>query len=274
MVPAVSNRGRVEMDRFTMESPIDLRQTQEYASYMRRIGWEVAPVPDWLYIKKIPLLPWSFGKLQRAKNVDWKLVEKARKKHRIIHLITEDTIAKKTIWVDLRKSDKRLLAEMKPKTRYNIGLSRRKGVKVKIVAGEKILKTGLFNLLKQNANRLKIFEMPEKWFQVQVKVFGNKCFAVLASAKGRLCAGNFFMTSKDGCFYAHNGSTELGRRLMAPSLCTWEGMKEAKRRGLKTFDFEGIYDGSRWLRRWQGFTRFKRGFGGEEITFPLRVRGE
>lgn len=256
-----------------MESPIDLRQTQEYASYMRRIGWEVAPVPDWLYIKKIPLLPWSFGKLQRAKNVDWKLVEKARKKHRIIYLITEDTIAKKTLWIDLTKTEQQLLAEMKPKTRYNIGLAKRRGVKVKIVAGEKILKTGLFNLLKQNAGRLGIFGMPRKWFEAQVKAFKNKCFAVLAlrlrsGQEAELLAANFFMTSKDGCFYAHNGSTELGRRLMAPSLCTWEGMREAKRRKLKVFDFEGIYDGSRWLRRWQGFTRFKRGFGGEEIKFP------
>lgn len=255
------------MDRFTMESPIDLRQTQEYAEYMRRIGWEVAPVPDWLYIKKIPLLPWSIAKLQRAKNVDWKLVEKARKKHRIIYLVTEDTIAKKTLWIDLRKSDKRLLAEMRAKTRYNIGLAKRRGVKVKIVAGEKILKTGLFNLLKQNAGRLGIFEMPQKWFEAQVSAFKNKCFTILAYSGRELIAGNFFMTSKDGCFYSHNGSTKLGRRLMAPSLCTWEGMKEAKRRKLKVFDFEGIYDGSRILRRWQGFTRFKRGFGGEEIEF-------
>lgn len=255
------------MDRFTMESPIDLRQTAEYAHYMRRIGWRTERVPDWLYIKKIPLFPWSIAKLQRAKNVNWKLVEKAIKKYRIIKLITEDTIAKKTIWVDLSQSEKELLGAMKPKTRYNIGLAKRRGVKIKIVSGEKILETGLFNLLKQNASRLRIFGMPQKWFEAQVKAFKNKCFATLAYFGDELVAGNFFMTSGDGCFYSHNGSTEWGRKLMAPSLCTWEGMREAKRRKLKVFDFEGIYDGSRWLRRWRGFTRFKKGFGGEEIIF-------
>lgn len=260
-----------------MESPIDLRQTQEYAEYMRRIGWKAESVPDWLYIKKIPLLPWSFGKLQRAKNVDWKLVEKARKKHRIIYLITEDTIAKKTLWMDLTKTEQQLLAEMKPKTRYNIGLAKRRGVRIKIANGKWLMANGntrnnFFELLQQNARRLKIFRMPQPWFKAQVGAFGDKCFGVLAlrlrsGQEAELLAGNFFMTSPNGCFYSHNGSTELGRRLMAPSLCTWEGMREAKRRGLKTFDFEGIYDGSRWLRRWQGFTRFKKGFGGEEVEF-------
>ena len=253
-------------------SVIDLRQTPEYAEYLKKIGWIVERVPDFLYIKRIPLLPWSIGKLQRAENVDWKLVEMARKKYRVIKLFTEEMVAKKTIWVDLRKSEKQLLAEMKPKTRYNIGLAERRGIKIKIVSGEKILETGLFNLLKQNARRLRIFEMPQKWFEAQVKAFGEKCFGVLAlrlrsGQEAELLAGNFFMTSRDGCFYAHNGSTEWGRKLMAPTLCTWEGMREAKRRKLKVFDFEGIYDGSRVLRRWRGFTRFKKGFGGEEIIF-------
>ncbi|OGY17537.1 MAG: hypothetical protein A2784_01375 [Candidatus Chisholmbacteria bacterium RIFCSPHIGHO2_01_FULL_48_12] len=257
------------MDGFKMESPIDLRQTPEYADYMQLIGWQAVRVPDFLYVKKLPLFPWSIAKLQRAENVDWKLVERARKKYRVIKLFTEEMVAKKTIWLDLRKSEKRLLAEMKSKTRYNIGLAQRKGVKVQIVSGRKILETGLFNLLKRNASRLRIFELPQKWFEAQVKAFGEKCFAVLGYAENELVAGNFFMTSSDGCFYSYNGSTGLGRKLMAPSLCVWEGIREAKRRKLKTFDFEGIYDGSWSLRRWRGFTRFKQGFGGEEI----RVRG-
>ena len=265
------------MDRFKMESPIDLRQTPEYANYMQLIGWQVERVPDFLYIKKLPLVPWSIGKLQRAKNVDGKLVEKARKKHRIIRLETQEMVAKRTMWIDLEKSEKQLLKEMKPKTRYNIGLAKKRGVKVKIVDGKQLtrmilVKEQLYQLLQENARRLKIFKLPRKWFEAQVKAFKDKCFAVLAlrlrsGQPAELLAGSFFMTSKDGCFYSHNGSIEMGRKLMAPTLCVWEGILEAKRRKLKVFDFEGIYDGSRSLRRWQGFTRFKRGFGGDEITF-------
>jgi len=273
------------MDRFTMESPIDLRQTPEYAEYMSLIGWKPIKVFSfqfsvfsYIYIKKIPLLPWSIGKLQRPVGpIDWELVAKIRKKYRIIKLITEEMVAKKTMWVDLRKSEKELLGAMKPKTRYNIGLAKRRGIKIKIANGKWLMansntRNNFFELLHKNSKRLNIFSMPQKWFEAQVKAFGEKCFGVLAlrlrsGQEAELLAGNFFMTSRDGCFYAHNGSTEWGRKLMAPTLCTWEGMREAKRRKLKVFDFEGIYDGSRVLRRWRGFTRFKKGFGGEEIIF-------
>ena len=259
----------------------DLRQTQEYAQYMRQIGWQSEKIfnsqfsiSNYIYIKKLPLLPFSVAKLQRPVGpIDWKEVEKVKKKYRIIKLITEETVAKRTIWIDLRKSEKQLLKEMKPKTRYNIGFAQRQRKKliIKIIDGSVLSKSDFvlefLKLLRENAKRLRIFGMPQKWFEAQVSAFGNKCFAVLASAKGRLVAGNFFMVSADGCFYSHNGSVDTGRKLMAPTLCVWEGIKEAKRRKLKIFDFDGIYDGSRVLRRWQGFTRFKRGFGGEEITF-------
>ena len=256
----------------------DLRQTDEWAEYLKLIGWKVERVPDYLYIKQIPLLPVSIGKLPRARNINWLTVKKVRKKYRIIKLIQEETIAKKTIWLDLRKSEKRLLLEMKSKTRYNIGLAKRKPVRVKVVDGKRLLHSPLlferfFSLLRQNARRLRIFAMPRKWLEAQVKAFGRKCFVVVAypsTSSGQaaeLIAGNFFMTSKNVCFYSHNGSIELGRKLMAPTLCTWEGMLEAKRRRLKIFDFDGIYDGGRALKRWKGFSRFKKGFGGGEIEF-------
>ena len=42
----------------------------------------------------------------------------------------------------------------------------------------------------------------------------------------------------------------------------------AKKRGIKIFDFEGIIDPRiKATRRWHGFTHFKRGFGGEEVTY-------
>ena len=245
----------------------DLRQTQEWANYLKLIGWQVEKVPDFLYVRKIPLLPLSIGKLQRAKNVDWELVQRARKEHRIIKLITEETVARKTIWIDLKKSEKQLLTEMKQKTRYNIGLAKKRGVVTHVRTNPNGV--SLYELLRSNAKRLGIFAMPRKWYEAQVESFGKKCFAVLAYHNSELVAGNFFMTSNDACFYSHNGSTELGRKLMAPSLCVWEGIRKAKRRKLKIFDFDGIDDGSNNLKRWKGFTKFKQGFGGEEITFPI-----
>ena len=154
---------------------------------------------------------------------------------------------------------------MKQKTRYNIGLAKKRGVVTHVRTNPNGV--SLYELLRSNAKRLGIFAMPRKWYEAQVESFGKKCFAVLAYHNSELVAGNFFMTSNDACFYSHNGSTELGRKLMAPSLCVWEGISEARKRKLKIFDFDGIDDGSNNLKRWKGFTKFKEGYNPKVIEF-------
>ncbi|MBI2009677.1 MAG: peptidoglycan bridge formation glycyltransferase FemA/FemB family protein [Candidatus Chisholmbacteria bacterium] len=298
---------------------IDLRQAGEWAAYLQSIGWETeqiknqkSKIKNYLYIKKIPLTPWAIAKLQRPRRTGQAMfarLDKVCRKHRVVRLYVEPTTAslvrqlqlrgfsptktsylpRKTIWLDLKKSERQLLAAMKPKTRYNIGLAQRRGIKIKVIDGDTLKRLVLkgsalgddfYGLLRQNARRLGIFAMPRKWYEAQLAEFGKKCFVVLAYStdhKSRdfkfnpginhLVAGNFFMTSENACFYSHNGSTDLGRKLMAPTLCAWEGIREARRRRLKVFDFDGVDDGSRELKRWKGFSRFKEGFGGKKVVF-------
>jgi lipid II:glycine glycyltransferase (peptidoglycan interpeptide bridge formation enzyme) len=56
--------------------------------------------------------------------------------------------------------------------------------------------------------------------------------------------------------------------MKAPTICTWYGIKEAKRRQKKRFDFGGIYDDRFPIKNWINFTQFKKGFGGKERLFP------
>ncbi len=84
-----------------------------------------------------------------------------------------------------------------------------------------------------------------------------------------MIAAALFLFTPDICHYWHNGSTPEGRSLFAPTVIIAEGIRLAKEKGCKIFDFEGIYD-ERFpdqTRRWKGFTRFKTGFGGEKVTF-------
>jgi lipid II:glycine glycyltransferase (peptidoglycan interpeptide bridge formation enzyme) len=50
---------------------------------------------------------------------------------------------------------------------------------------------------------------------------------------------------------------------MAPFLLQWTLIQEAKRRGFRYYDFNGIDE-----NKWPGVTRFKRGFGGRVVNFP------
>ena len=71
-------------------------------------------------------------------------------------------------------------------------------------------------------------------------------------------------------YYWMEAATKEGKKHFAPTLLTWEAFKFAKKQGCTTFDFEGVYD-ERFPKRardWQGFSKFKEGFGGIPVYYP------
>lgn len=289
----------------------DLRQTADHAAFLKQIGWEILsfslPKPNhYLFIRTIPCTPISIAKLQRAKirAGDWPTIFNLCRRHHVVVLYVEPGITNvrtyedtnlekrlhkfgfrktsdshlptRTLWINLQQSRGQLLREMKAKTRYNIGWAQRHGISVKILNGRALAHTpsgdALYTLLRHNSRRLRIFGLPASWYQAELMSFSKNCFAALAYHGTRLVAGTLFLTSPTTCFYSHNGSTELGRKLKAPTVCLWEGIVEAKRRGCSLFDFDGLSDESRRLKRWQGFTKFKRSFGGTEVKFVGQFR--
>ncbi len=55
---------------------------------------------------------------------------------------------------------------------------------------------------------------------------------------------------------------------MAPTLLAWEAIKLGKKLGLKQFDLWGALGPTDSPNHpWQGFTRFKRGLGGELVEY-------
>src|SRR3972149_5497785 len=119
---------------------IDLRQTECYSNYVRKIGWKVDKFQDiFLYSKNI--LFWKFVKIQRPKNIIVKLLNSyivKNYKHSTIYVepftyeqsvefiklgfkkYNSPFLPSKTIQVDLKKSEDELLRKMHYKTRYNI----------------------------------------------------------------------------------------------------------------------------------------------------------
>lgn len=131
------------------------------------------------------------------------------------------------------------------------------------------------HLLERNAKRVGMIMISKDWIKAQLDKFGDNGFIVAVGSKNiknKLLAVTTYLTSDNTVFYTHNGSTKEGRTLMAPTLAIYEGVKEGKRRGLKWFDFDGIYDERRPKKRWLGYTRFKSGFGGDEVYFDLMYK--
>ena len=101
-------------------------------------------------------------------------------------------------------------------------------------------------------------------------VFDKDAFVVCCFSKGSGLLAGAVIVSFDKCaYYYYAVTSDKGREFLAGYLVVWEAMREAKRRGYQVFDFGGIYDDRfKYLKRWQGFSAFKKKFGGEEVNYP------
>ncbi|MBU1291962.1 aminoacyltransferase [Patescibacteria group bacterium] len=164
----------------------------------------------------------------------------------------------KTVILDISKSEKELLKQMHQKTRYNICLAQKKGIEIK--ESEEGL-DDFIRLLKQTAKRDRFFLHPRKYYQKLLKRGLAKLF--LAYYQNKVIAANLICFFGQTATYLHGASDYNHRQLMAPYLLQWQTILKAKEKGLTHYDFWGINE-----EKWPGVTRFKKGFGGQEVSYP------
>jgi lipid II:glycine glycyltransferase (peptidoglycan interpeptide bridge formation enzyme) len=96
-----------------------------------------------------------------------------------------------------------------------------------------------------------------------------RAFLATASHEGEILAANVMIDFGDTRTYLHGASSNVKRNFMAPYLLHWELMKDAKSRGIAFYDWWGVAPIEADANHtWAGISRFKRGFGGEEISYP------
>jgi len=174
---------------------------------------------------------------------------------------------KATRVLDLSLSEEDILAQMKPKTRYNIRLAEKKGVSVKISDSADVL----YDLLQKTASRDKGYVPHEKsYYEKMIKILSNKNLGhlFLAEHDGDPLAAIFVTIYGELAIYLHGGFNDSKRNLMAPYLCQWEAIKYAKKQRCKYYDFWGVAESDDPNDPWAGISRFKEGFGGEKVFFP------
>jgi len=180
----------------------------------------------------------------------------------------------KTILLDLGLSDDELLAAMKPKKRYNIRLAQKRGLSTRVIDGNELLADSqawdeFYRIYAENCKRIKLPSLPREFLEASARSYGAQFYAVHAyQPSGAAGAVLALLVAGDTAYYTFNGSTEEGRHDQAPNLAAWEAILEARRRGCRWFDFDGIVD-ERYTagKEWEGFSDFKAGFGGREVTF-------
>jgi lipid II:glycine glycyltransferase (peptidoglycan interpeptide bridge formation enzyme) len=263
----------------------DIRQSQEYFKYMKSLGWEVF---DGIFVRKLPLISFYFAKWQRPLKIRKQIINKLVGKYKRIYLRIEPLeqseqvrqrledwgfskdkvpmLPSKTMMIDLNKSKKQIVKEMHSKTRYNLKRYGNGIVKIKILEGNKITEKELnefYQVYKNNYRKQKFWGLRYWQLNSLVKCFGRQAYLLKAKEGGLL-----MLTYKKSAYYSHNAVSNIGRKKFLPSLLVFEALNKAKRLQLSVFDFEGIEDKRvKMTKKWGGFSRFKKGFGGEERKF-------
>jgi len=169
-------------------------------------------------------------------------------------------------WIlDLGKSEKEILDEMHPKTRYNIHLAENKNIRIEIIDNnfEKYF-DDFYKILEKTAKRNRFFLHPEIYYQ---NIFRNceknkNAFLAIAKYGNKILAANLILLFGETAYFLYGGLNDEHKNLMAPHLAHWKGILEARRRNYKFYNF-GAINGLGW----EGISRFKKGFGGKLLKY-------
>ena len=180
-----------------------------------------------------------------------------------------DMQPREILMMDISKSEDDILAQMKQKTRYNIKLAEKKGVKIYNSREEESIEDFL-RLVDITAKRDKITSHPDAYYRRMLETIPSDALKLyVAEYEGKIIAANLALFFGKNVTYMHGASDNDHRNLMAPYLLQWQQIVAAKKAGCERYDFGGLKTGTA-DNSWSGITKFKTGFAPDTKTtkFP------
>ncbi|MCS7179474.1 MAG: peptidoglycan bridge formation glycyltransferase FemA/FemB family protein [Anaerolineae bacterium] len=181
---------------------------------------------------------------------------------------------RRTLVVDISRSEGEILAAMKPKTRYNIRLAERKGVVV--WEGAETDLPAFHRLMMETAARDRFRIHPPAYYERAYRLFVPQGWArlLMAGVEGEPVAALMVFALGPRAWYFYGASANAHREKMPTYRLQWEAMRWARSQGCVEYDLWGVPDkdeecleaefSHRQDGLW-GVYRFKRGFGGRLV---------
>jgi len=201
--------------------------------------------------------------------------------------------------IDISKSEEKILAQMKPKGRYNIKIAQKSGLDIVAVGAshpviangsEAIYHDGLprpltnsglamtegidefYEIFRETAKRDGFEIRPKQYFIDLMEILNRDGLAQVLTIKynGIAVASGIITFYGDMASYLYGASLSSYRNTMAPYLMHWEAIKLAKAKGCKFYDLLAVspfspnsqLQTSNSSHKYEGITRFKEQFGG------------
>jgi len=262
-------------------------QTSAWAEFRRKWGNEVLETEyGVLTLHKLPLTNYKIGMFIKGVKPTKEMFDYLRKlgiEKKLVFIKLEPNVEKSdqlikltqsagavpgktlftptTFWIDLTPNEEDLMKGFSSKTRYNIRLAERKGVKVKEDNGD-IAFDRYLELTRETVSRQGFYAHTEKYHRLMWNILKKAKIAHLmtATCEKKIITTWILFAWKNFLYYPYGASTEKHKEVMANNLMMWEAIKFGKKLGLNTFDLWGREKG-------KGFTKFKEGYNPKVIEF-------
>lgn len=190
-----------------------------------------------------------------------------------------DINPKATLVLSLAPTADQIIGAMHQKTRYNIRLAEKKGVKVEAKKSLDIF----WNLIQSTGARDNFRTHTKSAYGAVLNSFSSE--QLVAFVQGKPVASAIYVRFGSTVTYLYGASDHAHREYMAPYLMQWAAITRAQAAGAKEFDFFGIATSATTsptfgkphaaeehiyesTHRYSGVTRFKLGFGGKVLEEP------
>ncbi len=262
-------------------------------------------------IHKIPFTSWTIGYLPKGGKPSREMLSeliKIGKQHHCIFIKLEPNIAKnnwkleivplqrdsvcdgrhwkfdfvpsphplftKYTWeLDLTKSEDQLLANMHPKTRYNIRVAQKHNIVIKEENSSEAFNKYL-ELTFETTKRQKFYAHNPSYHRLMWETLKKSSVAHLFTANYDNQGQNITLASwivflfNDVLYYPYGASSSQFRNLMASNLLMWEIIRWGIKNGAKKFDMWGAIGPNPSPKdAWFGFNRFKEGYGASLVEY-------
>lgn len=276
---------------------MEIQQSPIYKEFVKRIHWDAYTLDgSAVFLKHLPLVG-TLVKIHRpARLPDPERLISFLNDHRAKRLAIEPdrTVSQQTFttwyknlppWIKLNRSpflpSKTIRIDLSPsidRIFESFTEAKRRAVRRAVKAGVRVVESSDIETLIRVKNRsagllgfITTTGIRELW-----SVFAPSHAAILlayAEKSPKPVAGVLLVFCDNTAYYWIAGASKEGKKKFAPTLLVYEALKLSKSRGAKQFDFVGVWD-ERLPKEnisWKGFTKFKEGFGGNTVYYPLVV---
>lgn len=168
-----------------------------------------------------------------------------------------------TLTLDLTLSTEDLLGQMTQKGRYNIKQAEKQGVAVRERGGAGV--DDFYKLLEDTADRDAFAVHKAHFYKDFLESLGGKLY--LAYQDDTVVAGILVTYFGETATYYFGASSSAHRDSKAPYLLQWTAIQDAKKSGMKVYDFLGVAPEGGEKHAWAGVTQFKTRFGGKRVSY-------